>query len=43
MYKYIDVASTRLGYKTIHFIFGVQVFFIFFFFFFFIVMVYIWF
>ena len=43
MYKYIDVASTRLGYKTIHFLFGVQVFFIFFFFFFFIVMVYIWF
>lgn len=39
MYKYIDVASTRLGYKTIHFLFGVQVFF----FFFFIVMVYIWF
>lgn len=36
MYKYIDVASTRLGYKTIHFLFGVQVFF-----FFFIVMVYI--
>lgn len=32
MYKYIDVASTRLGYKTIHFLFGVQVFFIFFFF-----------
>lgn len=36
MYKYIDVASARLGYKTIHFLFGVQVFF-----FFFIVMVYI--
>ena len=32
MYKYIDVASTRLGYKTIHFLFGVQVVFFFFFF-----------
>lgn len=30
MYKYIDVASTRLGYKTIHFLFGAQVFFFFF-------------
>lgn len=29
MYKYIDVASTRLVYKTIHFLFGVQVFFFF--------------